>query len=30
MQGFAFEDVNKLLKESVEKLESAGEVAKKK
>lgn len=30
MQGFAVEDVKKLLKESVEKLESAGEVEKKK
>lgn len=29
MQGFAVEDVKKLLKESVEKLESAGEEAKK-
>lgn len=28
MQGFAVEDVKKLLKESVEKLESAGEVEK--
>lgn len=30
MQGFAVEDVKKLLKESVEKLESAGEEARKK
>ena len=30
MQGFAVEDVKKLLKESVEKLESAGECEKKK
>jgi hypothetical protein len=30
MQGFAVEDVKKLLKESMEKLESVGEVAKKK
>lgn len=30
MQGFAVEDVKKLLKESVEKLDSAGEVEKKK
>ena len=30
MQGFAVEDVKKLLKESMEKLESAGEVEKKK
>jgi hypothetical protein len=29
MQGFAVEDVKKLLKESMEKLESAGEVEKK-
>lgn len=30
MQGFAVEDVKKLLKESLEKLDSVGEVAKKK
>ncbi|MDD4855375.1 MAG: hypothetical protein PHQ22_05710 [Sulfuricurvum sp.] len=30
MQGFAVEDIKKLLKESVEKLDSAGEVEKKK
>jgi len=30
MQGFAVEDVKKLLKESVEKLENAGEEARKK
>lgn len=30
MQGFAVEDVKKLLRESVEKLESAGEEARKK
>jgi len=30
MQGFAVEDVKKLLKESIEKIESAGEVEKKK
>ncbi len=30
MQGLAVEDVKKLLKESLEKLESVGEVAKKK
>ncbi len=30
MQGFAVEDVKKLLKESMEKIESAGEVEKKK